>query len=360
MSGSVTPNLPRHVRRRDGFPASELEKRGLKLETGAPVTGAIAAGETVAVASGDGTVRFFRPETDPIVTKAHDGAVLCLAADADHVLTGGDDGRFLRISLDGEIEEIASFGSRWVDCVAAGHGQRACSSGKIVHVWRKGKTSATSLEHVSTIGGLAFDAKGWRLAVAHYGGVTVWERRERRWKPSKLIWNGSHGAVTFSPNGKYLVTAMQENALHGWRLRDKENMAMEGYPAKIKSFVWVGSTPHLVTSGADEAICWPFDGRDGPMDRAPLCIAAHGGKRLATCVQSLSEENAVFAGFQDGAVLLAELDENRKAIVIRGSTGAEVTAIAVTKSLSHVLIGDAKGSVLWAALWAGNPHARAV
>ena len=95
------------------------------------------------------------------------------------------------------------------------------------------------------------------------------------------------------------------------------------------------------------------------MGRVPLCVA-HGGKRLATCVQSLSEENAVFAGFQDGAVLLAALDEAKESIVVRGSTGAEVTAIAATKSLSHVLIGDANGGVLWAALRAGDMHARTV
>ena len=355
----MTTDLPRRVNRRAGFPESELEKCGLKLETGAPVTGAVAAGDAVALASGDGTVRFFHPETDPTVTMAHNGAVLCLAADGDHVLTGGDDGRFLRVSHKGQVEEIANFGSRWVDCVAAGHGQRACSSGRTVHVWRDGKATAASLEHASTVGGLAFDAKGRRLAATHYGGATVWERGPRRWRPSKLVWKGSHGAVSFSPDGRYLVTAMQENALHGWRLRDKSHMTMQGYPAKIKSFAWVGGAPHLATSGADEAICWPFDGKDGPMGRTPLCVA-HGGKRLATCVQSLSEENAVFAGFQDGAVLLAELDEAKDAVVVRGSTGAEVTAIATTRSLSHVLIGDAKGGVLWTTLWEGEAHARTV
>ena len=46
----MTPDLPRRVRQRGGFPESELEKRGLKLEIGAPVTGAVAAGEAVAVA----------------------------------------------------------------------------------------------------------------------------------------------------------------------------------------------------------------------------------------------------------------------------------------------------------------------
>ena len=149
---------------------------------------------------------------------------------------------------------------------------------------------------------------------------------------------------------------MQENALHGWRLRDKGDLAMTGYPAKIKSFTWVGETPYLVTSGADEAICWPFDGKDGPMGRKPVCVA-YGGKQNVTCVQALSSEQAVFAGFQDGAVLLAELDKNKEPIVIKGSTGAEVTAIAVTDSLSHVLIGDAKGHVLWTTLWSGDYRA---
>ena len=215
------------------------------------------------------------------------------------------------------------------------------------------------LEHASTVGGLAFDAKGKRLAVTHYGGATVWACGDRHWKFSKLEWNGFHGAVTFSPDGNYLVTAMQENALHGWRLSDKNDFAMAGYPAKIKSLAWVGDTPHLATSGADEAICWPFDGKDGPMGRSPVCVA-HGGKQVATYVHALPRERAVFAGFRDGAVLLAELDESKDAIVVRGSTGAEVTAIAVSACLSHVLIGDAKGHVLWSPLWAGDPNARPV
>ena len=95
------------------------------------------------------------------------------------------------------------------------------------------------------------------------------------------------------------------------------------------------------------------------MGRNPVCVA-HGGKQLATYVQALPGEQAVFAGFRNGAVLLAELDETKNAIVIRGSTGAEVTAIAVSGSLSHILIGDANGHVLWAPLWAGDAHARHV
>ncbi len=110
-------------------------------------------------------------------------------------------------------------------------------SGRVVHVWRKGDASATPLAHVSTVGGLAFDVMGVCLAATHYGGATVWERQKQHWKPLKVAWKGSHGAVGFSPDGNDLVTAMQENALHGWCLHDMCDMATQEYPARVKSFV---------------------------------------------------------------------------------------------------------------------------
>ena len=355
MQGDVTGQHPSSQPVRHRIKETELERRALKVETGAHVTGAVAVGDAVAATFGDGTVRFFRPELSPTSSHAHRGVVLCLAAGHDHILTGGDDGRFLRISPDGDVEELATFGTKWVDCVASNRELRACSSGRIVLVWSSGQKKAVELEHSSTVGGLAFDTKGIRLAVAHYGGVTIWEQKNHRWKKSRLFWQGSHGALTFSPDGKYIVTAMQENALHGWRLRGKVNLAMSGYPAKTKSFAWVGEEPYLVTSGADEAICWPFDGPQGPLNRSPLCLAKH--HRFVTCVQALPSEQAIFAGFQDGTVLLSELDESKDAIVLRDSTGTEVTAIATTQSQSHLLIGDARGQILWTSLWAETPTA---
>lgn len=352
MSGGVTADAVRQNPRRQGFAEAQLERQGLTLDTGAPVTAALSLGEGVAAGFGDGVIRFFRPDEPPLIVEAHGGPVLSLAADpiSDGLLTGGDDGRFLRVSPDGAIEEIANFGSRWVDCVAAAHGYIACSSGRTAHVWRIGDTASKSFEHPSTVGGLAFDAKARRLAVAHYGGATVWERGARRWKSSKLLWKGSHGAVAFSPDGKYLVTAMQENALHGWRLRDKADMRMSGYPAKVKSFAWVGDAPYLATSGADEAICWPFDGKDGPMGRPPA-TCAYGGKQLCTAVTGLVGHNGVFAGFADGSVLAGRLSQGEalEDLVVNGSNGAPVAALALTPQ-GWLFIGDEAGRVLWVML----------
>ena len=51
-------------------------------------------------------------------------------------------------------------------------------------------------------------------------------------KPETLEWKGSHLDVTFSPDGRFLVTAMQEPTLHGWRLVDSKHMRMSGYAAR--------------------------------------------------------------------------------------------------------------------------------
>ena len=333
------------------FNITELEKRGNQFKIDAPAIEAITLGESIIVGFGDGTIRIFRPNDKPQVIEAHKGVVLSMARHKDSILTGGDDGRFLQISSEGDIQEIANFGSRWVDYVAASNGNRVCSSGKNVYMWSNNNQKPKSLEHQSTVGGLAFDLKGKRLAVSRYGGVTVWKQSGKSWTSSNFSWKGSHGKVTFSPNGKYLVTAMQENQIHGWRINDKADLAMSGYPAKIKSFTWVGDTPFLITSGSSDAVCWPFDGTDGPMGRKPICVA-NGGKQLATYVQGLNGEKAVFAGFSDGSVLLSEIDESTKPIQIRSSSGSEVSIIAVSSNCKYILIGDMKGNILWSSLWA--------
>ena len=81
--------------------------------------------------------------------------------------------------------------------------------------------------------------------------------------PEMLEWKGSHLDVTFSPDGRFLVTAMQEPTLHGWRLADGKHMRMSGYAAKVQSMSWSADGKWLATSGADAArpVAVPVQGR---------------------------------------------------------------------------------------------------
>ena len=340
------------------FPAldkTKFEQRGIEFKLGIPVTTAVSVGNSIAVGFGDGSVRIFTSGQSSDVIKAHKGIVLCMSKDGDHVLTGGDDGRFLKISLDGVVNEIGNFGTRWVDNVTANNGSLVCSSGKIVYLWSPNNKEPKLFEHNSTVGGIAFDTKGKRLAVSRYDGVTLWKKDyTKKWVSSNLIWKGSHNKVSFSPDGKYLVTSMQENAIRCWRLKDKIDFAMSGYDRKIKSFAFVGETSYLATSGAlgmgvAAAICWPFDGK-GPMGRNPTCLTYTGNNEV-TFVESFPSEKAIFAGLSDGSVFLSEIENKNNTIIIRSFTGSEVSAIAVTDDSSSILIGDMNGNILWTSIW---------
>ena len=340
------------------FPAldkTKFEQRGIEFKLGIPVTTAVSVGNSIAVGFGDGSVRIFTSGQSSDAIKAHKSIVLCMSKDGNHILTGGDDGRFLKISLDGVVKEIGNFGTRWVDNVTANNGSLVCSSGKIVYLWSPNNKEPKLFEHNSTIGGIAFDTKGKRLAVSRYDGVTLWKKDyTKKWVSSNLIWKGSHNKVSFSPDGKYLVTSMQENAIRCWRLKDKIDFAMSGYDRKIKSFAFVGETSYLATSGAlgmgvAAAICWPFDGK-GPMGRNPTCLTYTGNNEV-TFVESFPSEKAIFAGLSDGSVFLSEIENKNNTIIIRSFTGSEVSAIAVTDDSSSILIGDMNGNILWTSIW---------
>ena len=75
-----------------------------------------------------------------------------------------------------------------------------------------------------------------------------------------LKWAGSHVAIVWSPDGKFLISGMQENALHGWRVADEKNMRMGGYPTKVKSLAFMAKGNLMATSGANGVVVWPFAG----------------------------------------------------------------------------------------------------
>ena len=188
------------------------------------------------------------------------------------------------------------------------------------------------------------------MAVSRYGGVTVWKKDySNKWKSTKLDWKGSHNKVSFSPDGKYLVTSMQENVLRCWRLKDKLDFAMSGYGSKVKSFAFIDDTSYLATSGAIDAICWPFDG-EGPMGRKPICLPYIGNKQV-TFIEPFPDEKAIFAGLSDGSVFLSQIENENNTKIIRSFTGSEVSAIAMTDDKSSIFIGDMSGNTMWTSIW---------
>ncbi|HLX15409.1 MAG TPA: WD40 repeat domain-containing protein [Bradyrhizobium sp.] len=295
------------------------------IAIGAPVTSVhflgdkavfVGAEENVFVASADGEL-----STVAVLS----GGILCAASDGARLVMGGDDGKVTSLNAKGEVTGLATDSKRrWIDNVALHpDGAVAWSAGKTALV-RGGKNEEKSLDVPSTVGGLAFAPKGLRLAIGHYNGATLWFPNMAA-KPDFLEWAGSHLSVTFSPDNKFLVTAMHEAALHGWRLADNRHMRMTGYPGRVRSMSWSAGGKALATSGADAVILWPFASKDGPMGKEPAMLAPL--KARVTMVACHPRQDIFAAGYSDGTVLMVRMTDGAE-ILVRRNGGAPVAALA--------------------------------
>lgn len=259
------------------------------------------------------------------VTEAHDGLLTCIRdPHSATLITGGEDGKVLRIGADGSVTELAHVPRKWISVVAGGpQGAVGYAHGRTSFV-RLADGSTKEFAEGRSVEGIAFAPKGLRIAAARYNGVSLhWVGTNA--PAADLEWKGAHNGVTFSPDGRFLVTMMQENALHGWKLDgkpgDARHMRMTGYPAKVKSLSWSVKGKWLASSGAPAAIVWPFSAKDGPMGKAPLEL----GTRADIMVTSVSfhpAEEVLAIGFIDGMILGVRIADGKEALLRRPGKGA--------------------------------------
>ena len=293
-------------------------------------------------ALGDGTVRWEGGEA----VEAHDGAVLsaCLHPSGEGVITGGDDGRVVWSKPSGP-EEIGKVPGRWIDAVAASAQSNliAFAAGREVHVRDLADPAfAATFSHEKSVADLAFEPKGRRLAAATYGGVALWYARIVNQKPAMLKWAGSHVTLAWSPDGKFLMSAMQENQLHGWRVADEKNMKMGGYPAKVRSLAFMAKGQMLVTSGANGVVAWPFSGSNGPMGKQAAEVGYDENAIVARVAATLNG-GWVAWGLDNGRVRACEATGSR-ILELREAADAPITAIAITADGARVAWGDEAGN----------------
>ncbi len=307
---------------------------------GAPVTSLHFLGDRAAFVCGEETVALADRQGEIAKIAVHGGGILCAVSDGARILTGGDDGKVVALDAKGETATLVTDPKRrWIDNVALHpDGTIAWSAGKLAFI-RAPKGEEKSLDVPSTVGGLAFAPRGLRLAVAHYGGATLWFPNMAA-TPEFVAWAGSHLAVTFSPDNKFLVTAMHEPALHGWRLADNRHMRMTGYPSRVKSMSWSADGKFLATAGADAVIMWPFAGKDGPMGKEPAMLAPLQAR--VAVVACHPRQGVLAAGYSDGTILMVRLDDGAEILVRRNGSPA-VSALAWNAKGTLLAFADEEG-----------------
>ena len=320
-------------------PNDTLTKLVQPLEAGEHVTLASFLGKAPILTLGDGTIRLGAPGEARTIEAHPDSAILVAACDGQRLLTGGDDGRVVLTDAKGVSTEIANENGRWIDALALGpSGSLAWSAGKTVTA-RDGKGALRKLTAPSSSRGLVFAPKGYRLALSHVDGASLWFPNTEA-TPERLEWKGVHLDIAWSADGKYVVTSMQENQLHGWRLPEKAHMRMSGYPAKTRSLSWSHDGGWLATSGAEAAIIWPFSGA-GPTGKAPRECGVR--PRRVTRVAFHPKSLVLALGYEDGLVMLVRLTDASELLVRAPAEGGAITALAWDATGDRLLFGTDDG-----------------
>lgn len=311
----------------------------------APVTGLAWVEDRALFALGDGRIA----RSDGAAFPVHqDAAILTVAPSPDGraVLTGGDDGKLMRIAPDGAATELADCGGKWINALVASPASSvivAAVGKQALVIADEAKGIAHRFDAPTTIGGLALDAKGRRLAFSHYGGAKTCLALAAGDQGVSYKWAGSHLAVTIAPAADYVITAMQEGGLHGWRVADKKDLRMAGYSAKTRSFSWDKRARFLATSGAPCAVLWPFASKDGPMGKAPTLVAER--EAIVTAVRFHPKEDLLAIGYADGLVAIASL-ERPPARIFRKASEAPITALEWSADGRGLAAGDEAGGVI--------------
>ncbi|CAN5386373.1 WD40 repeat domain-containing protein [soil metagenome] len=307
----------------------------------AQVTAVLFDRDGAVFALGDGSVRF----EDGSVNQVHDGAILCAALhpSGEGIVTGGDDGRVIW-TRKSEAGVLATAKNQWIDAIDASPETKliAFSAGKVVSVIDATDVAfRRDFQHERSVSGVAFDPKGRRVAASTYGGAALWYARIDKQKPTMLKWAGSHTGVAFSPDGNFVVTAMQDAQMHGWRLKDAKDMRMGGYPSKVRSMAFLSGGALLATSGAQGAVLWPFIGANGPMGREATEIGYDEGS-LVVRVAARPQHGVMSAGLDDGRVWWAD-PAGQGLTFLKSEKGPAIAALALGPDGRRVAWADEDG-----------------
>jgi WD40 repeat protein len=309
------------------------------IDTGAHVEWAGFLGGTPCFALADGSILSAGVDARRLALQG--GATLVEQDPATgHLFVGGENGAITRVDSGFVAETIHEPNGKWVNALACGpSGVIGWANGKS-GFFRLADGTVRNFASERTIEAMAFAPKGLRVALARYNGVEL-RFVNTESPPQFLEWKGAHVGVTFSPDGRFLVTAMQENSLHGWRLADNRNMRMTGYPSKVRSLSWSPRGKWLASSGAPAAIVWPFSGKDGPMGKGPKELGTMG-ENMVTRVACHPVEDVVAIGYQNGMILAVRIMDEKDAVLRRGGASA-ISALNWDSDGRRLAFGSERG-----------------
>ncbi len=270
-----------------------------------------------------------------------DSGLIAVADDGKRLLTGGEDGRVLRDRRGrrrGSARRSAAQMDHLGGAGSAGSGRVCVGTNRACPLWRRKDTRIPA----PTLGrGARVRAEGHadRGGALQRGDAAFFPATDS--KPTELEWGGAHMGVTFSPDGAFVVTAMQENALHGWKLADGKHMRMTGTPPRSRAGHGarrVGGSPvparRPPSSGRSITRMGRWARRRSSLERAVIL--------MVTCVACHTRDEIVAIGYADGMVIAARFADQKEVVLRREGKGA-ISAMTWDREGRRIAFGSNAG-----------------
>jgi WD40 repeat protein len=190
-----------------------------------------------------------------------------------------------------------------------------------------------------TISALAARPDGTACAAACFGSVCIWDTGNFT-AQKEYSYGSAILALTWSPDGRWLVAGCQDNAVHLWAPAEDLELHMSGYEAKLQELSFSPDSKWLATGGGRDACVWDCSG-PGPADREPLLLP-HKERVCAVAFQH--DHSTVATGAADGEFCLWA-PTHRKPLVAEVKLPSPPTRFAWRRDDSLLAVGSEKGAV---------------
>jgi WD40 repeat protein len=177
------------------------------------------------------------------------------------------------------------------------------------------------------------------LASACFGHVVLWDTVTFAAQKEFAYGNTIH-ALTWSPDGKWLVAGCQDNAVHLWVPAEDLELHMSGYETKLRELSFSQDSKWLATGGGRDTCVWDCS-PPGPEGRTPLLLP-HVAR---TCAVAFQHGHGLLAtGSADGVFTLwAPTRKNPMVAEVR--MPAATTKFAWRADDALLAVGTEKGQV---------------